>query len=158
MYKSIKQNQQIFCEKDFFCWKWYYINYHENMKKSFKKTTIHILYIAHLLIVIVRLWLFFIPTKLRPWRISFHFRYIAIILAAQFLWSIILIKKAGMICPVTTLMQYMRGYKCDHKKNYDHSFIAELLETLNIHISFQTINILLLATFVWAAILYFCSI
>lgn len=124
------------------------------MKTSPKKNTIRILFFAHLLIVIVRLGLFFVPTKLRPWRISFHFRYITIILLSQFLWSLLLTKKAGMICPVTTLMQYMRWYDVKDKNNYNHSFIAELLGILKIQLNFQTINILLLATFVAVAIQY----
>lgn len=126
------------------------------MKKISKKITIDILFFAHLLIVIVRLGVFFVPTKLRSWRISFHFRYIASILLSQFLWSLLLTKKAGMICPVTTLMQYMRWYSVKSKNNYNHSFIAELLGILKIQLNFQTINIILLATFVVVAIQYFC--
>ena len=40
-------------------------------------------------------------------------------------------------------MQYSKGYKIKDKRNYNSSFIAELLEKLNIKVSFQLVNIIL---------------
>jgi hypothetical protein len=43
-------------------------------------------------------------------------------------------------------MQSLRGYKLNEKENYGHSFIAEFLKKLRIHLSYKTVNIILMIT------------
>jgi len=128
------------------------------MKIDYKKSFISILFFSHLIIVILWFGLFFVPTDFWPWRISFHFRYILTLLVLQLLWSLVIYKKFNLICALTTRMQCMRGYGIYDKKNYGHSFIAELLQRLRIRLNFQIINILLLLTFILAALKYFSVI
>lgn len=105
------------------------------------------------------LWfgLFLVPNSVWPGRITFHFWYIISIMIIQFLWGLTLYKythKIDIICPLTTLIQSLRGYPRSSEKNYGHSFIAELLERLRTNISYQGINILLLITLVLIIIEY----
>lgn len=116
-----------------------------------------IVFWLHLPIVVIWFGTFFIPLSLWPNRITFHFWCILILLLLQLLWGIILYpktKKVNFICPLTTLLQHLRGYPIESKKNYNHSFIAELLERFHIRISFQWVNIMLWVTFIIVAIQY----
>lgn len=115
------------------------------------------LFWLHLPIIIIWFGLFLIPKTIWPERIIFHFWYILIIMIIQLVWGFILypkIKKITFICPLTTWSQYLRGYSIKDKRNYNHSFVRELLEKLNIKVSFKLINILLVITFVMVAIQY----
>ncbi len=115
------------------------------------------LFWLHLPIIIIWFGLFLISKTIWPERIIFHFWYIMIIMIIQLVWGFILypkIKKITFICPLTTWSQYLRGYSIKDRQNYAHSFIKELLEKLNIKISFKLINILLVITFVMVAIQY----
>ena len=112
----------------------------------------------HLPIVIIWFGAFLIPFSLWSQRITFHFWYILILVSLQLLWGIILYsktKRVDFICPLTTLLQYLRGYPINSKKNYNHSFVAELLERFNITLSFQGVEILLGITIVIVTIQYF---
>jgi hypothetical protein len=135
-------------------WKLLILRYIQDMQTQQRKLLINILFLLHLIIIIIWFGLFFVPYQIRPWRISFHFWYISIILIVQLLWSLIVFQKIDMICPLTTWMQELRGYKMKDKRNYGHSFIAELLELLKIKINFQTINIILLLSFVLVVLKY----
>jgi len=116
-----------------------------------------IIFWLHLPIVIIWFGAFFIPLSLWPERIKFHFWFISIILIVQLLWGAMLyskIKRVDFICPQTTLMQSLRGYPVESEKNFNHSFIAELMEKLHIKISFRWVNILLIVTFIIVSIQY----
>ena len=69
--------------------------------------------------------------------------------------AIFLRKKFDIICPLTTVMQYWRGYPCKDKRNYSHSFIAELSQKLRIKIHYKGVNIVLLITLIIVFIQYF---
>jgi hypothetical protein len=116
---------------------------------------IELIFWLHLPIVILWFGLFAVPKAIWPERVIFHFWYIVILLLVQFLWGLILRKKLDMICPLTTLMQYWRGYPCNDKKNYGHSFIAELSSKLRIKIHYHGVNVVLLITLVIVFIQYF---
>jgi hypothetical protein len=119
---------------------------------------INIIWLMHLLIIIIWFGLFLIPLSVFPQRIAFHFWYMAILIASQFLWGGILYSKTKdfqMICPITTPMQSLRGYKIQDKRNYKHSYIAEFLSKFRINISFKTVNYLLWITFAIVIIQYF---
>lgn len=114
---------------------------------------INIIFWLHLPLIIIWFGAFFIPLSFWPKRIIFHFWFIAIILIIQLIWGIILYpktKKINFICPLTTLMQSLRGYKIKDKENYNHSFIAELLKKLKINASFFLVNVILIITFLIA--------
>ena len=116
-----------------------------------------IVFWSHLPIVVIWFGTFFIPLSLWPNRITFHFWCILILLLLQLLWGIILYpktKKVNFICPLTTLLPDLRGYPIESKKNYNHSFIAELLERFHIKISFQGVEIMLGITFIIVTIQY----
>ena len=116
-----------------------------------------IIFWSHLPIVIIWFGTFFIPLSVWPKRITFHFWYILIFLLVQLAWGIMLypkIKKVDFICPLTTLLQYLRGYPIANKNNYNHSFIAELLTRFHIKISFMWVNSILWLTFVIVTIQY----
>ena len=123
-----------------------------------KKTFLtEIVFWLHLPYVLFWFGAFFIPLSLWPSRIVFHFWYISIALLIQFFGGIVLYpktKKIDFICPLTTLMQSLRGYPVENEKNFGHSFIAELLEKLHIKISFRWVNILLIITFIIVSVQY----
>lgn len=125
-----------------------------------KKWWIEIVFWIHLPIVILWFGLFAIPLSLWPSRITFHFWFIISIMVVQYLWGFSIYpqtKKIDNICPLTSLMQFLRGYPLNNKKNYEHSFIAELFERLNIRISYKAVSYLLLITLAIVAIQYFFS-
>jgi hypothetical protein len=116
---------------------------------------IGLIFWLHLPIVILWFGLFAVPRSVWPGRITFHFWFIVILLIVQFSWGFILRKKLDMICPLTTLMQYWRGYPCKDQNNYGHSFIAELSKKLKIKIHYHGVNIILLITLIIVFIQYF---
>ena len=123
-----------------------------------KKLFSEIIFWLHLPIVLVWFGLFLVPELLWPAKITFHFWYIVSIIILQFLWGLILFpytKKIDMICPLTTLMQRLRGIPVQDKRNYGHSFIAEFLARYNIKSSYKKVNIVLLITLVIIVIQFF---
>ena len=108
---------------------------------------INILFWLHLPIVLLWFGLFLFPLSIWPGRITFHFFYISGIMSVQLLWAFYL-HRFDIICPMTTLMQWMRGFSLKDEKNYGHSFIAELVERLGINLSYKIVNYLLFVTLI----------
>lgn len=122
-----------------------------------RKTLAEIVFWLHLPIVIIWFGLFLIPKSIWPGRITFHFLFIVIIVIIQFLWGLVyfpVTKKIDIICPLTTLMQWLRGFSVKSKKNYRHSFVAEILNKYNIKINYKSVNIVLLITLILIFIQY----
>ncbi len=118
---------------------------------------IHLIFWLHLPIVILWFGLFLVPTSIWSGRITFHFWFMVIITLIQFLWGLVyfpVTRKIDIICPLTTLMQSLRGFPFRSKKNYGHSFIAELLEKLKLKVSYRWVNALLLVTLVLVVVEY----
>ena len=108
------------------------------------------LFWIHLPFVLIWFGLFFIPSSLWSDRVVFHFCYVLSITIIHFLLFFILspkIKKIDFICPLTTWTQSFRGYPVKDKRNYAHSFIAELLKKVRINVSFKSVDILMLISF-----------
>ncbi len=119
-----------------------------------KKLLIELIFWLHFPIVALWFGLFFVPLSLWPGRVIIHFWYIVIIMALQLMWGIIAFHQLDIICPLTTIMQSLRGYPKAHPQNYGHSFIAELLWRLGIPLSYRAINVLLLVTLVIVVVQY----
>lgn len=111
--------------------------------KKFKEFLIKLIFCLHLPILILGFGPFLIPTSIWPEKIIFHFWYLLIIMLIQFIWSITVFKKFSLVCPLTTLMQLLRGCKLNDKNNYQYPFVAGLLKKLNIHLSYKVVNALL---------------
>ncbi|MBI2145690.1 hypothetical protein HYU18_05230 [Candidatus Woesearchaeota archaeon] len=87
----------------------------------------------HFVLVTVWYGLFFVPTSLWPGKVSFHFWFILIAVALQFGWGLLLmpiIGKYRMVCPLTTLMQLLRGYPVKDERNNNHSCIKEVFHRI----------------------------
>ncbi len=108
---------------------------------------VKIIFWFHLPIVLIWFGLFAVPLSLWPSRITFHFFYIVGIMSVQLLWALYL-HKVDIICPMTSWMQWLRGYQLNEKENYGHSFIAELFEILGIKLSYKIVNYLLFVTLI----------
>ena len=109
----------------------------------------------HFPIVVLWFGLFAVPKSIWPGRVTFHFWFIVILLIMQLIWGSILRQKFDIICPLTTLMQYWRGYSYKNEKNYSHSFIAELSNKIKIKIHYKGVNVVLLITLIIVFIQYF---
>ena len=121
-----------------------------------KKTLwVNIVFWLHLPIVVIWFGLFLVPLSLWPEKITFHFWYITSLMALQFLWAIFVFHKRDVICPLTTLMQYLRGYPLASKGNYTHSYIAELIDRMGLKISYKLINVILLTSLLLVTFQYF---
>mgnify|MGYP003964191825 FL=1 len=120
------------------------------MKKSLEK----IVFWLHFLLIVIWFGLFFIPSSLWQGRVLFHFWYVFSIMFIQLIWALILRRKIDIICPLTTWLQSLRGYSVKSKKNYGHSYIAELLERLGVRVSYFVVNVILLITLVLVSWLY----
>jgi hypothetical protein len=123
-----------------------------------KKLLIQLVFWLHLPIVLVWFGLFFVPQSLWSGVVDFHFWYIVVIMIVQLLWGLTfypVIKKVDIICPVTTLMQWMRGYPRSSVKNYGHSFIAEFCGMLGFKVHYAGVNVALLVTLGLIVVRYF---
>lgn len=123
-----------------------------------KNVFIELVFWLHLPIVVLWFGLFAVPTSLWHERVLFHFWYIVGIMGLQFFWGLMLFRythKIDIICPITSLMQWLRGYPLSSRKNYGHSFIAELFERLKIKVSYVFVNYLLLVTLIIVTVQYF---
>ena len=117
-----------------------------------------IIFWLHIVIILVWLILFAIPTSLWPDRITFHFYYSIVIVAHQFIWGAIIMpwtKKYRMACLLTTIMQVLRRIKVSDPRNYEHSFVRELFARAGIKIPTIVVTIFTLTIFV-AVIIQFC--
>jgi hypothetical protein len=113
-----------------------------------KKIFAEITFWLHQPIIILWFGLFLVPKSIWPGRITFHFWFIFSIMVIQLIWSLLVYRKFDIICPLTTLMQWLRGYPLRNKKNYDHSFIAESLDKLRIKVHYRGVNIALIVTLI----------
>ena len=99
-----------------------------------KKFLANIVFWLHLPIVLLLFGLFFVPRSLWPGRVAFHFWFVVGLLTINISWGFFMYrytKKIDQSCPLTTLMQWLRGHPIDSPENYKHSYIAELLEKIN---------------------------
>lgn len=125
------------------------------MSKAF---LIQVVFWLHLPIVLVWFGLFLVPQAVWPGVVSFHFWYILSIMVGQFLWGLVFFKwrhKLDIICPLTTLLQWLRGYPLSSRKNYGHSYIAELLGRLGMRAQYGRVNTVLLITLGLIVVRYF---
>lgn len=109
-----------------------------------------IVFILHIPIVIIWFGLFFIPLSYWPGRAVFHLWYALTILFIQFFWGLALFrytKKIDLVCPLTTLMQSVRGFSVKKEKNYRHSFISELFKRIHLKVSYKAVNVINLLSF-----------
>ena len=124
-------------------------------KMDLKEINAKIVFWLHLPIVIILFGMFVIPKSLWAGKVIFHFWYFVSIIFFQFLWSLFIYRKFDIICPLTTLMQWLRGYPLKSKQNYDHSFIAETLDKFRIKIHYKGVNIALIVTLILVVVQYF---
>jgi hypothetical protein len=122
---------------------------------DFKKISAEIVFLLHQPIIILWFGLFLVPKSIWPGRINFHFWFIFSIMIIQLIWSLLVFRKLDIICPLTTYMQWLRGYPLKSKKNYDHSFIAETLDKFRIKIHYKGVNIALIVTLILVVVQYF---
>jgi hypothetical protein len=118
---------------------------------------IEIIYWMHLVIILLWFGLFFIPSCFWPNKVIFHFWFMVIITGVQFLWGLFMIpytKKVDIICPLTTVMQRLRGFPVKSAENLGHSYILEILKRLKIGVSYRVVNIILLLTIIVVTIQY----
>ena len=113
------------------------------MNKLLEFTT----YWVHIFFILSVILIFFIPLSVWPDKLAFHFWYMLRIIGSEVLWGLVMFpktKKFNLICPLTTIMQHARGFPLDNARNYKHSFIAELLESAGMKVSFGAVSLFLL--------------
>ena len=107
---------------------------------------VRLLWALHLMIVVTLLGLFFVPKSLVPQINSIHLSYTLWVALSQAFWGVLMIKikkRFTIVCPLTTMMQYLRGYSPTDARNYEHSFIVEFLDRYNSSLTHKTINIMM---------------
>ena len=119
-----------------------------------KKISAEITFWLHLPIVIILFGMFAVPKSIWAGKVTFHFWYFIGIIIIQFIWSVSVYRKFDIICPLTTLMQWLRGYPLKNKQNYAHSFIAELLEKMRIKVSYAWVNVILIVSLIILIVQY----
>src|SRR3989344_4637875 len=83
----------------------------------------------HLLIVLILFLMFFIPTSIWPERPLVHFYVMALIILSDLIFGVIYYMYKNyftLVCPLTLIMQRIRGYKFSDEKNYKYSFVKEV--------------------------------
>ncbi len=119
-----------------------------------KEFWIKVLYIIHIPITVFWFGLFLIPTYFWADRMLFQFWYAIGLVSIQYLWGILVFRKFSSICPVTTMMQLLRGYDLNDERNYKHGFIAEFIQDLNLPLKPKHTDYLLKTTFVVIVLQY----
>ena len=115
----------------------------------------NILFWTHALIVVFWIGLFLVPTSIWPDRFTFQFYLTLVIVGHQFIWGAMIMPwthKFRMVCILTTPTQLLRGLKISDPKNYDHSWLNELVGKKGVGVSHAistliTLSVLSLATF-----------
>lgn len=100
---------------------------------NFKKSSAEIVFWLHFVLVATWFGPFFVPTSVWPGKISFHFWFILVAVILQFGWGFLMLpitKKYKMMCPLTTLMQMLRGYQISDERNNHHSCIKEFFDRI----------------------------
>ena len=95
-----------------------------------------------------------IPSFLWPGRMIFQFWYALSIVGGQTLWGILIHGKIKSVCPMTTVMQLLRGYGLNDEKNYNHGFIAEFIRDIGIPLTKKGTSNLLHLSFVLIVLQY----
>jgi len=96
---------------------------------------IQVIWVSHIVFFLLYVVPFFIPRKYFKNKLNFQLTYMAGIILSNFLWGFFFLAKIGKFifaCPITTWMQYLRGYTLTDPQNYTHSFIAEFLQLVNL--------------------------
>lgn len=134
----------------------------KNSQESPRTFASELLFYLHAPIFIFWVVPFFIPISLWPNRVEVHFWYIIILTIVQYVTGIFYYKTIGRlqsICPVTIVMQRLRGYNWFDKETYTHSFVAELWgRWFGISSSKGQVNFLQHITFVVVLLQYFFGI
>lgn len=86
---------------------------------------------AHFVLALLLFFMLFIPTSLWPERPAVHFYILVFIMLSDLIAGIFYYlydhkKHFYLICPLTLLMQRIRGYKFLDKRNYEHSYVIEV--------------------------------
>jgi hypothetical protein len=113
-----------------------------------KEFWIKFMYVTHIPVTIFWFALFIIPTSIWSYRMDFQFWYALWLVGGQTLWGFLIFGKIKSICPMTTVMQLLRGYGLKDKRNYEHGFIAELIQDMKIPLSRKSTSNILTISFV----------
>ncbi len=119
---------------------------------------VHLLFWLHLPIVILYFGLLAVPISLWPGKVVFHFWLFVIVVGAEVIWGMYMRQFSGrmdIVCPLTSWMQYLRGYSLCDLRNYGHSYIAELLVVFHVRLRYGVVNYLMLGAGVVILIEYF---
>ena len=122
--------------------------YFDKNNRNKKNVIAKIIFWLHQPIIILWFGLFLVPKSFWPGKVTFHFWFIIGIMVIQLIWALLIFRKFDIICPLTTYMQWLRGYPLKNRKNYDHSFIAETLDKLKVKINYRGVNIVLIVTLI----------
>lgn len=123
-----------------------------------KKIAAEFLFWMHLVLFIVWYALFFVPTSIWPARPAFHFWYIFVQVASELVTGWILMpkmKKFRIVCPLTTIMQNLRGYKFSDPKNFDHSFVREFARRIGVKLPYGLVGALIFASLALVSVQYY---
>ena len=113
------------------------------------------MYVTHIPVTIFWFILFMIPTSMWSYRMDFQFWYALWLVGGQVTWGIMMFGKFQSICPMTTVMQLLRGYQLDDERNYGHGFIAEFIQDMGIPLSRKGTSNILTISFVIIVLQYF---
>lgn len=104
----------------------------------------NLLFWIHFITVTIWFGLFLVPSSVWHDKIIFHFYLTILIVGHQLLWGLILMPwthKFRMVCVLTTPMQLLRGQKISDPKNYDQTWLKEVIGKQGVKIphTFSTI-------------------
>ncbi len=102
------------------------------------KIVLYLIIMLHLAIALAYMAGFLIPSSVWPQRIDAHFWLCLSLLILSYIWGLMWTLKFRdhiySICLLDTLEQSLRGYSIYDSRNYNYSFIEELLSALKIKI------------------------
>jgi hypothetical protein len=116
------------------------------------------LFYAHIPIFIFWFVPFFIPVSIWSQRVAIHAGYIVFLYILQHMFGAWYYPKIGYftsLCPVTLLMQRLRGFGWYDKETYQHSFVAEFMGRCGVPSSKKQVNTLSHITLVLVLLQYF---
>ncbi|MFH1379903.1 MAG: hypothetical protein ABII23_06460 [bacterium] len=117
-----------------------------------------IVFYLHLLVFLFWIIPFFVPAAIWADRVTVHFFYIVTLVSIEIVSGILMYPVTGsfdLICPITILMQCIRGYRWHEPAAYRHSFVVEILERLQVRFQKKTITVLIIVSILMVMCQYF---
>ncbi len=93
-----------------------------------------------------------------PERVAVHFYFIVIMVGFQVIGGLMYYPVTGslsLVCPLTVLMQYVRGNRLDDPLCYRYSFVLEFFQRLHLSPRKKSVTVVVIFSVILVSVQYF---